>query len=154
VEQGYLDALISTCVGVGSGQLPASALALKFAQVSGLGIDESAGRAAVVMGAYQAQADEALASRSGIEAADLPDFYAWCKANHRGDLQEAMQKQVRMHDVQGYTALASRWLATVPPSLQALKAAGLPVRTLSRTPEVYLQGQWMTPGAAALAGLI
>ncbi len=120
--------------------------------MSGLEAADSAARAATIIVAYQEQANEALRLRSGIGASDLPAFYAWA-ANAQGALQEAFQKQVRQHDVSGYKAIAARWMSTVPPSVEAFKRAGIPVRTQGLGQEVFLRGQWMSPGAAAKAGL-
>ncbi|MBA4178781.1 MAG: hypothetical protein C0505_19835 [Leptothrix sp. (in: Bacteria)] len=93
-------------------------------------------------------------TRSGIGADDLPAFYEWARQNRRGELQQAVQRQLQGHDVSGYRALAERWLSATPPSIKAIAAAGIPVRNLGQADEVFIQGQWMTPGAAAKVGLI
>jgi hypothetical protein len=105
-------------------------------------------------GAYQAQADQALMSRSGMGESDLPAFYEWAKANHRGELQQAVQRQLQSHDVSGYRALADRWFAATPPSIKAIESAGFPVRNLGQSAEVFIVGQWMTPAAAAKIRLL
>lgn len=154
VDQGSLDGLLATGLGAALGTIDNRTLQHKWTQVSGLGGDEGQAQLAVVVGAYQAQADAALLTRGGIEGADLSAFYAWARKNHRGELHQAMQRQVQGHDVSGYKALADRWMSETPPSLNALKAAGVPTRTHTMGSEVWLRGQWMTPGAAARAGLI
>ena len=154
VEEGHMDALIGTAAGVIAGKVSAERFADQFAQVSGLERADSAVRAASIIGAFQAQANEALRTRSGIQASDLPAFYAWAQANHPGQLQETFQKQVRMHDVSGYKDIATKWMSQVAPSLQAFKNAGVPTRTQGQGHEVFLKGQWMTPGAAAKSGLV
>jgi hypothetical protein len=154
VDQGSLDGLSALGMGVAVGRLDVGTLAHKFGQASGLASEESHARIATITAAFQAQADAALKSRSGIGAEDLPGFYQWAKANHREQLQEAVQKQLHRHDVSGYAALASKWKASVAPSLNAFKAAGIPVRSQGNTPEVFVAGSWMTPSAAARAGLI
>jgi hypothetical protein len=95
-------------------------------------------------------------SRSGLDKSDVQPFYQWARANHPRLLQEAVHKQMHQHDMGGYKALAERWKSDTPPSLEALKAAGLPVRTHSHNSqsEVFIRGQWVTPKAAARAGLI
>lgn len=154
VEEVHMDALIGTATGMAAGRLTADQFVQKFAQVSGLEQGESTAHAQTMIAAYQAHADEALRSRSGIQAGDLPAFYAWAKVNAQGALQEAVHMQMRMHDVSGYQAIAAKWMAQVPPSLQAFKNAGVPVRSQGQGHEVFLKGQWMTPGAAAKAGLV
>jgi hypothetical protein len=104
--------------------------------------------------AYQAQADKALMTRSGMSESELPAFYAWAKATHRGELQQAVQRQLHSHDVSGYRALAERWFAATPPSIKAIEAAGLPVRNLGQKAEVFVSGRWMTPAAAAKVRLL
>lgn len=95
-----------------------------------------------------------------LSADDLGTFYEWAKQNHRGQLADAIGKQVHNSDISGYRALAARYLATVPPSAAALKAAGVPVRRSSHKAgavEVYIPGAgngWMTPQAAARAGFL
>ena len=150
----HMDSLIGTATGMAAGRLTQDALVQKFAQLSGLEISDSAARTQTMMDAYQAQANEALRTRSGIQAGDLPAFYAWAKANQPGALQEAVHKQMRMHDVSGYQAIATKWAAQVAPSLDAFKRAGVPTRTQGQGSEVFLKGQWMSPGAAAKAGLV
>lgn len=154
VDQGNLGGLMAMGIAVAVNGLDPRNLSHKFTSVSGLGGEDGAARLAAVRDAYQAQADHALLSRSGIPAADLPEFYAWARQHHRGELQQAVQRQMQQHDVSGYKSLADRWLNATPPSLNAMKAAGLPVRTHTMGSEVFLRGQWMTPSAAAKAGLI
>jgi hypothetical protein len=154
VDQGNLDSLMAVGMGVVTGRLDPSALAHKFGQVSGYGGEEGAARLAVVRGAYQAQADEALTTRAGLRADDLPEFYQWARENRQGKLQETLHKQLRMHDVSGWKELAAQWMAATPPSINTLKAGGFSVRDQGGKHEVFVQGSWMTPGAAARAGLL
>jgi hypothetical protein len=154
VPQGNLDSLIASGAGVVTGRIDAASLAQRFGQVSGLGADESQARVGTIMAAFQSQADEALTTRGGIAPRDLPAFYAWAKANRQGQLQETVQRQMLTHDISGYRAMAAEWLSATPPSINAMKAAGLPVRRQGQGSEVFVRGSWMTPGAAAKAGLI
>ena len=140
----------ATATGVALGRIDHAQLVAKFGSSSGLDPAASQSRITILQNAYQAQADQALESRSGIGAADKADFYAWAKANHNGQLQEAIGKQMRSSDVSGYTKLANLWLNSTPPSLSAIKAAGIPVRGT----DCFIKGQWMSPGAAARAGFI
>lgn len=102
---------------------------------------------------FQHHADRA----TGIDASDLPEFWQWAKANHKGQLQDALSKQMHGRDLSGYKTLAQRYMAETPPTEQALKDAGMPVRkhfSKSTGIEVFVAGSWMTPGAAARAGLV
>lgn len=154
VPQGNLDSLIASGAGVVTGRLDAASLAQRFGAVSGLGTEESQARVDTIMAAFQSQADEALTTRGGIAPGDLPAFYAWAKANRQGQLQETVQRQMMAHDISGYRAMAEAWLSATPPSINAMKAAGLPVRRQGQGSEVFVRGSWMTPGAAAKSGLI
>ena len=154
VDQGNLDGLAGVGMGFAVGRLDEAALTRKFSQVSGLDAGESHARLTTIKAAYQAQADEAVTARYGVPAADRESFYAWCRANRQGPLQEAVQKQLHAHDLSGYRVLASQWLAATPPSTAALKAAGIPVRTQGQGTEVFIRNQWMSPKAAAKAGLL
>ena len=154
VPQGNLDSLMATATGVAIGKITAASMVQRFAQISGLGIEESQARVTTIMTAYQGQAEQALTTRAGVAKADLPEFFAWARANRQGQLQETVQRQMHAHDVSGFKALASEWMASTPPSLNALKAAGLSVRQQGTGHEVFVRGSWMSPGAAARAGLI
>lgn len=154
VDQGSLDGLMAMGVAVAVNGLDPRTLDHKFTSVSGLGGEDAAQRLGTMQAAYQAQADRALMTRSGLSADDLPAFYAWAKATHRGELQQAVQRQLQSHDVSGYRALADRWFSATPPSLKALSSAGFQTRNLGSGDEVFIGGQWMSPGAAARVGLI
>ena len=154
VDQGYLEGLAGVGMGFAVGRLDEAALAHKFSQVSGLDAGESQARLTTIKDAYQAQADQAVTTRYGVPAADRAAFYSWCRENRQGQLQEAVHKQLHGHDLSGYRALASQWLSLTPPSAAALTAAGYSVRKQGEGMEVFLQGSWMTPKAAAKAGLV
>jgi hypothetical protein len=145
-----LEMVTAQAIGVVLGRLDPDSLANKFSQASGLDLADSKSRVTAISAIYQANADNALATRSGIGAADKAAFWEWAKANHGGQLQDAVNKQLRSHDVSGYKALADQWLSATAPSLAACKAAGIPVRGN----EIYLKGSWMKPLSASRAGLI
>ena len=140
----------ATATGVALGRIDHAQLVSKFSTSSGLDPAASQARITILQNAYQAQADQALESRSGIGAGDRAEFYAWARTNHNAQLQEAIGKQMRTSDVSGYKALADRWMNATAPSLTALKAAGVPIRGT----DCFIKGQWMSPSAAARAGFI
>lgn len=153
VDQGNLDSLMASGTGVAIGRLDAASLAQRFGQVSGHGAEESRARVATIATAFQAQADTALQGM-GVAGSDLQAFYSYCRTNHQAELQQAVSLQMRTHAIAGYRDLAAKWQSSVPPSLNALRAAGLSVRSQGTGSEVFLAGSWMTPAAAAKAGLI
>jgi len=151
LPQQSLDQITAQAIGVAIGSLDNSSLVTKFSQASGLDIADSQQRLTAIGAVYQAQADQALATRHGIGAADKDAFWAWAKVTHPRQLQDAVGKQLRSHDISGYKPLADKWLAINPPSMEAIKAAGnIPVRGQ----EIFIQGQWMSRKAAARAGLV
>lgn len=154
VDQGSLDGLAAIGMGVASGRLDASALMTKFSQVSGHDGEQGSGRLESIKAVYQGQADTAITTRYGIAAEDLPAMYAWAKQNMQGQLSEAVMKQIHTHDVSGYGAIAARWLSVTPPSAAALQAKGHALRMQGDTREVFVQGQWMRPEAAARMGML
>lgn len=154
VDQDNLDALIGLGTGAAIGRLDTATLAYKFGQMSGLDTGESQARLTTIKAAYQGQADAALTGTYGIAPADLPSFYAWAKENRQGALTDAVQKQVRGHDLSGYRAIAAQWLSATPPSMASLKDAGYAVRKQGAGDEVFVKGSWMSRGAAARSGFI
>ncbi|NMM06342.1 hypothetical protein [Polaromonas sp.] len=155
LPQSSLDMITAHGISVALGHQDDASLTRRFAQVSGLELADSHERLTAIKAVYQKQADHAIQSRAGVSAADAPEFWQWCRTNHQGQLQDALGKQLHAADVSGYTALANRWLSSTAPSLNALKAGGIPVRTNgSGVNECYIRGSWMTPSAAARAGLV
>lgn len=154
LPQSSLDMIIAQGVSVAIGGSDDASLTKQFAQAAGLELADSHERLTAIKSVYQAQANTAIQSRAGIGAADAPEFWAWCRANHKAQLQDAIGKQLHGADVSGYTKLASQWMAETPPSMAALKAGGIATRSQGSGLEVYLKGQWMSPSAAARAGLI
>jgi len=154
LPQYSLDVIAAQGISLALGKSDDAALTREFSKASGIELADSHERLSAVKGIYQAQANNAIKSRAGIGAADAPDFWAWCRASHGRQLQDAIGKQLHGADMSGYTKLASRWMSETAPSITALKAAGLPTRSHDSGPEVYLKGSWMSPSAAARAGLI
>lgn len=154
VPQGSLDSIMASATGVAIGRLAPASLVQKFAQASGLTLEESSARVATITAAFQGQTEQALMTRSGLTRSDIPDFMAWAKATQQGALQEAVSLQMMTHNVCGFAALAEKWFAAVAPSVAALRAAGIPSRVQGNGTEILVRGQWMSPKAAAKAGLI
>lgn len=155
LPQSSLEMITAHGISVALGRSDDASLVAKFAKASGIELADAGQRLDAVKGIYQQQANSAIQSRAGIGAADAPEFWQWCKANHQGQLQDAIGKQMYSADVSGYTALANRWMAATPPTLAALQAGGIPTRKDgSGAIQCQIRGQWMTPSAAAKAGLI
>ena len=155
LPQSSLEMITAHGISVALGRSDDASLVSKFAKASGIELADSHERLTAVKAVYQAQADNAIRSRSGISAADAPEFWQWARENHAGQLQDAIGKQMYAADVSGYTALANRWVSSTAPSLDALTAGGIPTRKDgSGVLQCRVKGQWMTPAAAARAGLV
>ena len=149
LPQSQLDSVIAQVAGVAAGTLSDESLTKKFATNSGISLEDAAQRLTVLKSLYQSQTDVAISSKYGISNDDKADFYLWCKTNHKGEMQDAVMKQLHSNEVAAWKPLADRYLAANAPSLNAFKAAGIQVRGN----QVLLGGHWMTPQAAARAGL-
>jgi hypothetical protein len=154
MPQENLDAFIGVAVGASTGRLTMEQFQRKFTEMSGIGGADGASRLEAVWATYQAQTNAALTTRYGLGQDDLPAFYLWAQQHNTGAMTDALQRQFRTHDVSGWKALVNQWQAKTPPSLQAFKANGIPTRTMAGKPEVFVRGSWMSPGAAARAGLV
>ena len=128
LPQGSLDSITARGVSVALGRSPDSTLVSEFAKASGIELADAGQRLDAVKAVYQQQANNAIQSRSGITAADAPEFWEWARAGHSGQLQDAISKQLHAADVSGYSALANRWMSETPPTLAALTAGGIPTR--------------------------
>jgi hypothetical protein len=141
-------------IGAALGRFDEASMVKKFADGSGLELADSQQRVDAIKAMYQGHADYALEHRFGIGAADRAEFWAWAKAEHGSQLQDAIGKQLHGHDVSGYRALAEKWKSSTAPSVASLKAAGIPTRVGGLGQECYVAGKWMSPATAARAGLI
>lgn len=74
--------------------------------------------------------------------------------HHKGALRDAVQKQVHSLDLSGWRGLASRYLADMPPTLEAVKAGGYDTRQQGDRAEVFMDGRWITIAAAARLGML
>ena len=70
LPQHALDMITAEGIGVALGRLDAAALTRKFSEQTGLELADSRERLSAVQSVYQAQADSAIQSRSGISAAE------------------------------------------------------------------------------------
>lgn len=154
VSDQHRDPLVATAIAVATGQLDQAELQRKFVSVAGVTPEEAAARVSFVQAAYQQQAESAVTHRCGIAAGDLPALWAWAKESQPGALRDAVNKQVHHSDLSGYRALADRWQRENPPSLEAVKAAGLETRQMGDKPEVFLDGRWLPIATAARIGMI
>lgn len=157
IEGTNATALSAAFIGEATGRLGQGALARKFGELTGLQGEEAQQRLSVVTGIMSGEAAHHLATRFGVDKGDHEAFFDWARANRREALADAIGKQIHGRDLSGYRKLAQEWMATTPPGVEALKAAGIPVRRSSHKAgavEIYVRGSWMSPEGAARAGLL
>ena len=146
-----VDGLTGLGISVATGQLDAATLEAKFARVTGSTPEEASAKVQAMQAAYALQADAAIVARTGIGREELPSFYEFSR-QHPADLKNAIERQVYSSDFSGYRALADRYFSSVPPSLQAVQAAGLETRQLGHQAEVFMNDRWVTLTNAAKLG--
>ena len=119
---------------------------------SGMTPAEARQRAGVVMNAFSQQSD-GIVKASGI--ANPAELYEWAARERKDELASARRELAFGRSTKALKALAADYFTSEPPSVETLKGAGIPVR-FSSTGEVValIRGNWMTPAAAAKAGLI
>jgi hypothetical protein len=152
VDAVHVDNLIASGVGVAVGRVDMQNLIQKFSHVSGADPESSAARLSVAVSAFTRQAS-AAATAAGIAPADMDAFFAYCRSRPE-QLQDTLNRQILGTDLGGWRKMAAQWTSTTAPSLNSLQAAGVPTRVLDGRPEAFIRGQWMSPGAAARAGLV
>lgn len=106
IPDSALDSLTARAVGVAVGSLEMSSVLSAITQVTGDDPGIAQARFQQAASAYQAQADHFL---EGVGVKDVQAFYAFAKAHHRGQLQEAVTKQIYGGDMSAYRVLAQRW---------------------------------------------
>jgi GNAT superfamily N-acetyltransferase len=154
---GFAAAGVAVAVAVGRGDL--SGLAEKFAREAGGSLEDATARVEALAHVYRFQTMKAI-ERMGVGKADAEGFFDWCRANKQGAMSEAISYQLHQHNVSRWAPLVRQYLGQVAPSTESLKAAGLPVRKSAHKhgqTEVFIAkagGGWMSPQAAARAGLI
>lgn len=154
VPQGVYDSLIASAnVHISEG-LDQAGITEKLAPrlASSMGIEPKAAAAMLDEGAtiWQAQADLVVEKHG----ADPDDFYQWARDNRRNELQQAVNGQLFQRSTKGYDALVNDYFDNTIPTVEALKAGGIPVVEKGGEVMVKLKGHWMTVGAAVKARLV
>lgn len=152
LQDHHVDPILAMGVAATMGQMDFTQVAAKLVNFSGTRPAEAEGQVEYVRAAYQEQANAAVSARCGIAPEDIGDFWAYCKENHSGSLRDAVNEQLHRGSMGGYRALAGRYMAANPPTLAAVKAGGYETRSLGATPEVLIDGKWMTVQIAARLG--
>ena len=151
-DNSTLDSGLALGIASVTGETDFSSVVRTVAQRSGMDPAEVKQRLEFTQSAYQAMADHYI-TKNGIDKADLENFYEFAKGN-RGELRGTLEKMMWGQDLSGFKGMISKYQSAHAPSLQALKDAGFPTRTLGEEPEVRIQNVWMGLKAAARANLI
>lgn len=152
--------VIGAAIGFAAGRGDAASLVSKITQASGLPPEEAQARFDAAAQVYRGAAERAIAG-AGVSAADADSFFAWCRDHKQGAMHEAISYMVHGDDASKWAPLARQWMSQAAPSMEALKAAGIPTRKSAHgatgagsAVECYVRGQWMSVGAASRAGLL
>lgn len=110
---------------------------------------------AQVFSAFQSQAVTAVKSL-GLTDSDMSEFDAWAEANHREAFADAARELMLAGSTRGMKELANQYMRAMPPSVEALQAAGYRVGRSGdgRHVTVFIDGQEISIEAAAKQGLI
>jgi hypothetical protein len=107
-----------------------------------------------VMASFTQQANETV-KKTGLADSDLGDFYNYCEANHAEAFKTAKLDHALRRSTRGYVALADRYMRSVAPSENVLRAAGY---TLGKAGDgsttVLINGAYVSLKVAAKTGLI
>lgn len=119
---------------------------------SGMTPDQVRQTAELISNAFTKQADS-VATSSGIE--NPAEVWDWAMAERKEQFMDARRQLAIGRNPSALKALVSEYYASVPPTAEALQKAGIQLRTDHTGETVALiRGNWMTPAAAARAGLI
>ncbi|WP_055128803.1 hypothetical protein [Pseudomonas mediterranea] len=131
-------------------------VALRYAQDTGFEPADAQGRADFIATVFQEQTSGYLSKEAGLAAEDHDGFYAFCRQpENKGMLRDALNSQLHGQDLSKWSTLADAYCRSVPPSIETLENAGIPVnRSPSGAVLVQLKGNWMSLESATKAGLI
>jgi hypothetical protein len=124
----------------------------EIAYQSGISHDEARSRAAMIEGAFAAQADRIITAH-GIP--DPNEFYLWAEEEQSAKFSAARRQLAFGRNTTAMRSLVKEYMDTVPPTVEALKRGGFAVRQDSNGNTVInYKGIWMTSEAATRAGLV
>ena len=133
---------------VATGDMDYETLQKRIAKESGVEPGEAAERLSAVWNIVEAQTTHYL-GKQGITPSDREAFWEFAQS-HKGEMRDALERQVKGRDMGAWKSLADKFFASVPPTTQALQDAGFEVRG----DMVKIQGDWTPILAAAKMGLI
>ena len=119
---------------------------------SGMSPDQVRQAAEMISNAFSQQADS-VAKSNGIE--NPAEVWDWAMAERNEQFMDARRQLAIGRNPSALKALVNEYYASVPPTTEALQKAGVQLR-MDHTGETValIRGNWMTPAAAARAGLI
>lgn len=124
----------------------------EIAALSGMSPAEAQQRAEFVVQAFTMQADQ-IAKAQGIETP--AEVWEWAKTEQGEKFADARRQLAFTRNTAPLRSLVDSYFREVPPTVEALKRGGFNVRQDTAGNTVFnLNGNWMTPEAAARAGLI
>jgi len=126
----------------------------EISQASGLEQGEVSERFGTVVKMLETQTVANL-NTWGLDPQDRSELFDWAQGSNQGRamLREAIQGQLR-GDLKGWASVADAWAKANPPSIEALKQAGVPTRQTPNGIVVKLKGEWISLATATKLGWV
>lgn len=131
-------------------------LVTELSHMAGIDQGETKERFEYVSKVFEEQANALLSSKLGLDSADRSDLYEWARSSNQGRqlLKDAVTTQVNGNSVRGWHNLYEAYTKSVAPSIDALKAHGIPTKQEGSKTLVQLKGQWLSLESATRMGMI
>jgi hypothetical protein len=131
-------------------------LVTELSHMAGIDQGETKERFEYVSKAFEEQANALLSSKLGLDSADRNELYEWARSSNQGRqlLKDAVTTQVNGNSVRGWHNLYEAFTKSVAPSIEALKAHGIPTKHEGSKTLVQLRGQWLSLESATRMGMI
>lgn len=126
----------------------------EISQASGLEQGEVSERIGTVVKMLETQTVASL-NTWGLDPQDRSELFEWAHGSNQGRamLRDAIQGQLR-GDLRGWASVADAWSKANPPSIEALKQAGLPTKQTPSGTVVNLKGEWISLATATKLGWV
>jgi hypothetical protein len=154
--QGTVNAAVASGIGAAVGDLDFSVVAEGLARNTGIELADAQQRVAFAQQAYESQVRAYLSGpRIGLDAGDVEDLVGWAQEKAKGDLKDAIQRQIYGQDMSGWRKLAAAYSREAAPTMESLQQAGFAVKRSDDGDEIVrVNGAWLSVKVAAKMGLI
>lgn len=154
--QGTVNAAVASGIGAAVGELDLDDVAEGLARNTGIEIADAMQRVTFATQVYETEVRTYLSGqRIGLDKGDVDDLFDWARESAKGDLKEAIQKQVYGRDLSGWKKLAAKYSREAAPTMESLQQSGFAVKKSDDGEElVRYQGAWLSVKTASRMGLV